>query len=65
MGKKRAAMYSAETWHVDDGVSTDGSGRPLHHNPVRRVFTVEYKLAILAEYDACVEDHGKLPGLDH
>ncbi len=52
---KRAAVYRAETWHVDDGVASDGSGRPLHHNPVRRVFPAEYKLAILAEYDACSE----------
>ncbi len=31
MGRKQAAIYSADTWHLDDGVSTDGSGRPLHH----------------------------------
>jgi hypothetical protein len=49
MGKQQAAIYKADTWHVDDGVSTDGSGRPLHYNPARRVFTAEYKLAILAE----------------
>ena len=48
MGKQRAAIYKADTWHVDDGVSTDGSGLPLHHNR-RDVFTAEYKLAILAE----------------
>ncbi len=59
MGTKRAAIYKADTWHVDDGVSTDGSGRPPHHNPVRRVFTAEYKLAILAEYDACSESGEK------
>jgi len=41
------------------GVSTDGSGRPPHHNPVRRVFAAEYKLAILAEYDACSESGEK------
>jgi transposase-like protein len=52
---KRAAIYTADTWHVDDGVSTDGTGRPPHHNPVRRVFSADYKLAILAEYDACTE----------
>lgn len=56
---KRAAIYKADTWHVDDGVSSVGSGRPLHHNPVRRVFTAEYKLAILAEYDACSESGEK------
>jgi transposase len=51
----RAAIYKADTWHVDDGVATDGSGRPLAKNPVRRVFTPEYKLAILAEYDSCTD----------
>ncbi len=50
MGKKRAAIYEADTWHVDDDVATDGSGRPLR-NPVRRSFSAEYKLSILAEYD--------------
>jgi len=52
---KRRPIYKADTWHVDDGTASDGSGRPLHHNPVRRVFTAEYKLAILAEYDLCTE----------
>ena len=51
----RRAIYGADTWHVDDGTASDGSGRPLHHNPVRRVFPAEYKLAILAEYDGCSE----------
>ena len=51
MGAKRAAIYKADTWHVEDGVASDGSGRPLR-NPVRRIFSPEYKLAILAEYDA-------------
>ena len=55
MGKNQRAIYAADTWHVSDGTSTDGSGRPLHHNPVRRVFSAEYKLAILAEYDGCSE----------
>jgi transposase len=59
MGTKRvnkpAAIYKADTWHVDDGVATDGSGRPLAKNPVRRIFPAEYKLAILAEYDRCTE----------
>ena len=54
MGKKRAAIYEADTWHVDDDVATDGSGRPLR-NPVRRSFSPEYKLAILAEYDGASE----------
>ena len=53
--ERAPAIVRADTWHVDDGVSTDGSGRPPHHNPVRRVFTAEYKLAILAEYDRCTE----------
>ena len=59
MGKNQRAIYKADTWHVDDGVSTDGSGNPPHHNPVRRVFPAEYKLAILAEYDACSESGEK------
>jgi transposase-like protein len=59
MGKNQRAIYSADTWHIDDGTASDGSGRPLHHNPVRRVFTAEYKLAILAEYDGCSENGEK------
>ncbi len=55
MGEKRAAIYSADTWHVDDGVATDGSGRPPVKNPVRRSFSPEYKLSILAEYDRASE----------
>ena len=51
---KRAAIYSADNWHIDDAVASDGSGRPLR-NPIRRSFSPEYKLAILAEYDACSE----------
>lgn len=58
MGTRRA-IYKADAWHVDDGVASDGSGRPLHHNPVRRVFTAEYKLAVLAEYDKCTESGEK------
>jgi transposase-like protein len=54
MSKARARIYKADTWHVDDGTGTDGKGPP-HHNPVRRVFTAEYKLSTLAEYDACSE----------
>ena len=49
------AIYKAKNWHVDDGVASDGSGRKPNHTPVRRVFTAEYKLAFLAEYDGCTE----------
>lgn len=52
-------IYRADTWHVDDATASDGTGRPAHHNPVRRVFTPEYKLAILAEYEACSESGDK------
>jgi transposase-like protein len=55
---KRAAIYKADTWHVDDGTASDGSGRPLR-SAVRRSFSAEYKLAILAEYDACTESGEK------
>ena len=54
MGKNQRAIYSADTWHVDDGTGSDGSLRP-HHSPVRRVFTADYKLAVLAEYDRATE----------
>jgi transposase len=50
MGKNQRAIYSADTWHVDDGTGSDGGPR-YHKSPVRRVFTADYKLAILAEYD--------------
>ena len=53
MGKNQRAIYSADTWHVDDGTGSDGG--PRHHSPVRRVFTADYKLAILAEYDRATE----------
>jgi transposase len=43
----------AKTWHIDDGTAPDGS--PRRKTPVRRVFSPEYKLAILAEYDRCTE----------
>lgn len=52
---KRRAIYKADTWHVDDGVASDGTGRPLRPGAVRRSFSAEYKLAILAEYDGCSE----------
>jgi transposase-like protein len=56
---KRAAIYKAETWHVEDGVASDGTGRPLRAGAVRRSFSPEYKLAVLAEYDACSESGEK------
>jgi len=58
MGKVQRAIYSADTWHVDDDVGTDG-GPKYHKSPVRRVFPAEYKLAILAEYDGCSESGEK------
>src|ERR1700694_4493283 len=58
MAGKSAAIYKADSWHVDDGVASDGSGRPLR-NPVRRSFIPEYKLTILAEYDRCSESGEK------
>ena len=53
--KKQSLVKSehAKTWHIDDGTAPDGSERKK--SPVRRVFTPEYKLAILAEYDGCSE----------
>jgi transposase-like protein len=53
MGYKPRAIYKADTWHVDDGTGSDGG--PRHHSPVRRVFTPDYKLAVLAEYDRATE----------
>jgi transposase len=58
MGKNQRAIYEADTWHVDDDVGTDG-GPKYHKSPVRRVFTAEYKLSILAEYDRCSESGEK------
>jgi len=43
-----------KTWHIDDGTGADGGPR-YHKSAIRRVFTPEYKLAILAEYDGCSE----------
>lgn len=51
MSSKTAAIYKAENWHVEDGVASDGSGRPLRSAVRRSTFSPEYKLAILAEYD--------------
>ncbi len=54
MGQRQRAIYKADTWHVDDGVGTDG-GPPSNKPFVRRSFSPEYKLSILAEYDRCSE----------
>jgi len=58
MGKNQRAIYQADTWRVDDGTGTDG-GPPARVTPVRRSFSPEYKLSILAEYDACSESGEK------
>ena len=52
---ERRKIYDADGWHVDDGTATDGTGRRPKKNPVRRSFSAEYKLAILAEYDLASE----------
>jgi transposase-like protein len=57
---QRRAIYRADTWHVEDGTASDGSGRPrFHRTGIRRTFSPEYKLAILAEYDRCSESGEK------
>ena len=43
----------AKTWPIDEDTAPDGKKR--RKSPVRRVFTPEYKLSILAEYDGCSE----------
>jgi transposase len=60
LSMKSAARYVApvnseagKTWHIDDGTAPDGG--PVGKNPVRRVFSADYKLAILAEFDRCTE----------
>lgn len=54
LSAERAAVHrAADTWHVDSGTAPDGG--PRYHKTVRRVFTPEYKLAILAEYDGATE----------
>ncbi len=52
-GSKTARIYKADNWHVEDGTGTDG--KPAKKSVVRRSFSPEYKLAILAEYDGCSE----------
>ena len=51
--KPKAPIVTADTWHVDDGTGPDG--QPLRKSPTRRIFSAEYKLAILAEYDGASE----------
>lgn len=55
---KRARIYKADTWHIDDGTGTDGGPR-YHTTNIRRAFSAEYKLSILAEYDAASESGEK------
>src|SRR5438552_2628155 len=57
MGKNQRAIFRANTWHVDDGTGSDGG--PRRKTPVRRVFSADYKLAVLAEYDACTDSGAK------
>jgi transposase len=56
-GRKRKALVRTEhakTWHIDDPEAPDGGPR-YHKTSLRRVFSPDYKLAILAEYDRCTE----------
>lgn len=46
----RVRTGHAKTWNIDDGTGPDGKEMGVH-GPVRRSFSSEYKLAILAEYD--------------
>jgi transposase-like protein len=57
--RPRAGVHSehAKTWHIDDGTAPDGSER--RKTPVRRTYSAEYKLSILAEYDAASESGEK------
>lgn len=50
----RVRTEHAKTWHIGDGTGPDGNEMGIH-GPVRRSFSPEYKLAILAEYDAATE----------
>ena len=52
--KARVRTEHAKTWHISDGTGPDGKDLGSH-GPVRRSFSPEYKLAILAEYDAATE----------
>lgn len=45
---------------MDEGTASEGSGRANDHKTgIRRVFSPEYKLAVLAEYDAATESGDK------
>ena len=46
----RVRTEDAKTWHIDNGTGPDGKDMGAH-GPVRRSFSAEYKLAVLAEYD--------------
>lgn len=59
----RVRSEHAKLWHIDDALGPEGTGpdgNPMGaHGPVRRSFSAEYKLAILAEYDAASESGEK------
>jgi transposase len=46
----RVKTEAAKTWHIEDGTGPDGKQMGIH-GPVKRSFSAEYKLAVLAEYD--------------
>ena len=48
----------AKTWHISDPEAPDGGVR-YNKAVARRIFSPEYKLAILAEYDAATESGEK------
>ena len=58
--RRRAPVRSdyARTWHLDQPEAPDG-GERYNKAVVRRIFSPEYKLSILAEYDACSESGEK------
>jgi transposase len=58
--RKRPPVKSeyAKTWHISQPEAPDGGVR-YNKQVARRIFSPEYKLAILAEYDACTESGEK------
>ena len=54
----RVRTEHAKTWHIDNGTGPDGKDMGAH-GPVRRSFSSEYKLAILAEYDRTTDPGAK------